>query len=264
MPEQHSKRSRGGRARARGLLAAGAGLAATLALCGCASGPEAQRAAPAATGAPATEVAARASRQPAAVSAEQLLALAQGCANVVSKHLYALDDGSKVPICGLQGAVYWTADMDVDCDGKPTPGKCGKDKSLDCCYQDDTAVHNAKDEPLTSAVTPYVVIPGDFKYPGLHKGAVVAVIYNKRVQYAIFGDTGPKDIIGEASYSCAEKLGIPPSALDGGVQGQVVTYIVFTGEGTVPKDIEDQVETALLGQSLAARLLAENKGVAEK
>ena len=192
-------------------------------------------------------------------SAEQLLALTQGCAKVVSQHTYALDDGSKVPICALKGAVYFTADMDVDCDGKPTANKCGPDKKLDCCFQPDTALHNGADEPLTAAVTPYVVIPQDFTYPGLTQGAVVAVIYNGHVQYAVFGDTGPVEIIGEASYACAEKLGIPPSAVNGGVGGKTVTYIAFTGTDTVPHDVENQSETTSLGQTLSARLVSDNK-----
>jgi hypothetical protein len=191
-------------------------------------------------------------------SIDQLLALTQGCATVASRHDYALDDRTRAPICALKGAVYWTADMDVDCDGQPTADKCGPDKRLDCCYQPDTALHNGQDRPLTAAVTPYVVIPSDFSYPGLILGAAVAVIYKGQIQYAVFGDTGPTDIIGEASYACAEKLGIPPSALDGGVGGKVVTYIAFLGNGTVPRDVEDQATTKALGEILAGRLVAEN------
>jgi hypothetical protein len=189
-----------------------------------------------------------------------LLALAkQPCANVVSAHTYALDDGSKVPICATTGAgttggaVFWTSDMDVDCDGKSTT-ECNV--NTDCCYQDDTAFHNKSDQPLTASVTPYVVIPQDFKFTGLNAGTLIAVIYNNQVTWAVWGDTGPTDIIGEASYATAKSLGINPDAKTGGIGGKVVTYIAFLGKQAVPKDIEDRTEANKLGPQLAQALLS--------
>jgi hypothetical protein len=164
------------------------------------------------------------------------------------------DKGVKAAICGLSGAVYWVADMDIDCDGRPTTGKCpGPDMS----YQPDTALHG-RNGALAAAVTPYVVIPNNFSAPGLNPGTVVAVIYGAKLQFAVFGDTGPATIIGEASYATAEKLGIPPSPLDGGVLGRTVTYIAFTGTGTVPGDVEDQAATKTLGDQLVTKLIANN------
>ena len=189
------------------------------------------------------------------VTAAQLLALASGCAKPLS-HFYDIQGGT-AQICGLTGAVFWTADMDIDCDGRPTAGKC--DAAHDVSYLPDTAVHNLADQPLAAAVTPYVVIPNDFKTTGLKGGAVTAVIYKGQLLYAVFGDTGPDDIIGEASYAAAAKLGIDPDARTGGVGGKVVTYITFTGTGTVPKDVEDQAETQRLGAGLAAKLLEANR-----
>jgi hypothetical protein len=173
--------------------------------------------------------------------------------------------GLKSDICVLNGAVYWVADMDIDCDGHTTPGKCDKDH--DCCYLQDTNVHGPNGA-LTSSEDPYVVIPIDFgcpgeptfpDYPGIKAGTVVAVIYGKKIYYGVFGDCGPPEIIGEASYSMAERLGIPPSALNGGVLGQTVTYIVFTGNATVPKNITDEVEVQNLGADLTNQLLQANK-----
>jgi hypothetical protein len=190
---------------------------------------------------------------------DQLLALTKNCttANMVSKHTYT-DRGNKATaICALKGAVFFNSDMDIDCDGKATPPKCpGPDPS----YQGDTAFHNNQDQPLAAAVTPYVVIPNDFKYSGLdtqNGGNVIAVIYNHKLQYAVFGDTGPTNIIGEASYATAEKLGIDPNPASGGVD-KGVTYIVFVGAGTAPKDIENQGETTQLGETLAHQLIANN------
>ena len=189
-----------------------------------------------------------------------LLALAkQPCANVVSQHDYNLDDGSKVSICATtgagtnSGAIFWTGDMDIDCDGKSTT-ECNV--NTDCCYQDDTAFHNKADEPLTASVTPYVVIPNDFKFAGLSGGTVIAVIYENKITYAVYGDTGPTDIIGEASYATAKSLGINPDAKVGGVGGKVVTYIAFLGKQAVPKDLEDRAEVEKLGPQLAQALLA--------
>lgn len=185
---------------------------------------------------------------------DELILRTKACATVASTHTYALDNGTKVDICALNGAVYWTADMDIDCDGVMTTA-CNA--TTDCCYQNDTAFHNNADQPLTASTTPYVVIPGDFSYPGLHGGNVTAVIFQGKLQWAVFGDTGPANIIGEASYACAQKLGINPDPKNGGT-GSGVTYITFVGNGTAPSDIENQSETKTLGEQLAQRLIQNN------
>jgi len=74
----------------------------------------------------------------------------------------------------------------------------------------------------------------------------------------VFGDTGPTNIIGEASYACAKNLGIDPDPATGGSEGPV-TYIAFVGQGTAPADIENQTETKTLGEKLALALVANNK-----
>jgi hypothetical protein len=200
---------------------------------------------------------------PAETSAiiDRLLTLTTNCSksHMVSKHTYP-DPGSavnNVPICALKGAVYFNADMDIDCDGRATRGKCPGD---DPSYQNDTAFHNSKGQPLAAAVTPYVVIPEDFHYPGLdtdNGGNVVAVIYNHSLQYAVFGDTGPTDLIGEASYATAKDLGIDPDPASGGVD-RGVSYIVFVGANSAPGDIESQAQTQQLGHQLALQLIANN------
>jgi len=197
----------------------------------------------------------------------------EACAKVVSKHSYKMDldkadpdnlAGLKADICGLNGAVYWVADMDIDCDGKPTPGKC--EKSKDLYFLEDTNVHGPNGA-LTAAQDPYVVIPIDFAcpsddhfpdFPGLQSGATAVVIFGNKIFYGIFGDCGPPEIIGESSYAMAEKMGIPPSAINGGALGRTVTYIVFTGAGTVAKDITNQAEVKALGEMLTQKLLSAN------
>jgi hypothetical protein len=191
---------------------------------------------------------------------DQLLALTAHCTadQNVADHTYP-DPGSAendVPICALNGAVFFDADMDVDCDGR-AEGACPGD---DPSYQNDTAFHNNNGDPLAAAVTPYVVLPNDFQYPGLdtnNGGNVIAVIFNGRLLYTVFGDTGPTELIGEASYATAAALGIDPDPASGGVD-HGVRYIVFVGDGTAPGDIEDQPATARLGAQLTQRLLANN------
>jgi hypothetical protein len=189
-----------------------------------------------------------------------LLSLTASCtrAHMVSKHTYP-DPGSavhNVPICALKGAVYFNSDMDIDCDGRRVGGCPGDDPS----FQPDTAFHNSRDQPLAAAITPYVVIPEDFHFSGLdtdNGGNVVAVIWNHKLQYAVFGDTGPTNLIGESSYATAKKLGIDPDPATGGVD-RGVSYVVFVGNGSKPADIENQTQTRTLGHNLAVALINDN------
>jgi hypothetical protein len=179
---------------------------------------------------------------------------------VVSTHTYSANNGNPVDVCKLNGAVYYTAKMAIDCDGKTTPNCPGTGANKDCCYQSDTSFHNPQGQPLSAEYDPYVVIPQDFMYPGLDQnsgGNVIAVIYNNQLEYAVFGDQGPTDLIGEASYRTAANLGINPSPASGGVGGDV-TYIVFVGTGTQPVDIENQAEIQQLGAMLTQSLIAKN------
>jgi hypothetical protein len=191
--------------------------------------------------------------------AAQLLALTRDCARRVG-HPYEVEGGGTTSICALDGAIHWSAGMAIDCDGRPTAGKC--DEKTDPTFLDDTAFHTRDGAPLESALTPFVVIPGDLRHPGLDTskgGNVAAVIYQDKVVFAVVGDTGSDDFIGEASHACAKQLGIDPDPDVGGVSGKVVTYIVFTGPSTIPANIEDRVETARLGEQLATELLTARK-----
>ena len=180
----------------------------------------------------------------------ELIAFTKTCDPVLSKHTYRTDSGKQVSICGLEGAIHFTADMDIDCDGRPS-AECNE--KTDCCFQPQTAFTNKQGQPLSAARTPYLVIPNDFHVAGLQGGAVGAIIYKGKIQYAVFGDTGPSDIIGEASYAAARNLGINPDARNGGTQDPV-TYVVFLGKDAVPDDLEDQDEVNEIGERLTARM----------
>ncbi|GAA1683420.1 ricin-type beta-trefoil lectin domain protein [Fodinicola feengrottensis] len=188
---------------------------------------------------------------PGGPSASQLLAKVTNCQQI-SNGTYATDEGAggAIPVCQAGGAVFFKADMDIDCDGVRT-AQCNE--NTDCCFFNDTAFHTSTDQPLNAAQLPYIVLPQpsgiwNYEQSGIEGGAVVAVIYNNQVEYAVFGDTGPEDIIGESSYATAQALGIDPDPKTGGVASGV-TYIVFPGSSVNP--IESHSTAVSLGQQLA-------------
>jgi hypothetical protein len=188
-----------------------------------------------------------------APTAAELLAKTQVC-NQISKGSY-LGAGQDV-ICGSVGAIWFKADMDIDCDGQ-TLGAC---PGPDPTYFDDTSCHQSDGKPLAAAILPYVVIPlpdAKFNYHqnNIQCGAIVAVIYKGQVEYAVFGDEGPTNLIGEASYATAVGLGIDPNPATGGASGGV-TYIVFPGSHAKP--IEDHQSAVDQGQVLARQFINQN------
>ncbi|MGO4431022.1 glycoside hydrolase family 75 protein, partial [Streptomyces sp. MCAF7] len=118
------------------------------------------------------------------VTAAQLLAKVQGCSQI-SNGKYRTDDetSATIPVCGANGAVFWKADMDIDCDGQVT-SRCNGD--TDPWFQDDTAFHQSNGKPLIADKLPYVVVPStssiwNYSQAGIKGGGVVAVIYNNKV-----------------------------------------------------------------------------------
>jgi hypothetical protein len=196
-----------------------------------------------------------------APTAADLMAKLASCSQV-SNGLYKTDSDSAsatVAICGLNGAVWWTADMDVDCDGKTTP-QCNI--NTDGAYQNQTSATDSNGDPLDAAALPYVVVPlpssrFDYNAAGLQLGSVIAVIYNGQLDYGVFGDEGPDDIIGEASYAMAKSLGVDPDPSTGGTDGPV-TYIAFTGDSAVVSPIESHATALSVGAARAAQLLQDN------
>lgn len=192
------------------------------------------------------------------VTAAELLAKVQSCSQI-SNGEYGTDGDTEatIPVCGANGAVFWNADMDVDCDGQVT-SLCNKD--TDPWFQDDTAFHQSDGKPLIADTLPYVVVPSpsstwDYRQAGIKGGGVVAVIYNNQVQYAVVGDVGPAKSIGEASYATADALGINPDPTTGGA-GSGVTYILFKDSSVSP--IENHDEAVSLGNGLAEQFVQNN------
>jgi hypothetical protein len=89
---------------------------------------------------------------------------------------------------------------------------------------------------------PFVVLPGGIaRQLGSRPGdfALVFNLRNGKSSYAIFGDVGPYDRIGEGSVALAENLGIRSDARNGGTRRGVV-YLVFPGSGNGrPRTIEE-------------------------
>jgi hypothetical protein len=194
-------------------------------------------------------------------TASQLLAKTSSCSEITNGRYKTDDDASSatVAICKLNGAVYWKADMDIDCDGVST-STCNS--TTDPWYQNQTSFTTSTGNWLNSATLPYYVVPlpssrFDYTKNGIHAGQVAAIIFNGKVIYAVFGDEGPSNIIGEASVATANLLGIPSNPANGGSDGPV-TYIVFTGSSGVVSPIEDHNKATSMGQNLASTLLKNN------
>ncbi|MFF9202723.1 glycoside hydrolase family 75 protein [Streptomyces sp. NPDC014986] len=190
-------------------------------------------------------------RRAPSVSATDLLAEVGGC-TPVSRGRYREDRGSRatVPVCGTRDAVFWKADMDIDCDGRPGR-RCNA--RTDRYFSASTAFPQSDGRPLSSEELPHVVVPvpsglWNHRSHGVRGGSAVAVVYRDRVRYGVVGDTGPADIIGEASYAMAEALGVDPDPHGGGASSGV-TYIVFRNSRVTP--IEDHRAAVTAGERLA-------------
>lgn len=195
-----------------------------------------------------------------ATLASRLTALTAKC-KVASKGQFAIHQGSppSIDICALKGAFFWTSSMNVDCDGRSTV-ECNA--NTDPSYQPKTSFPQSDGGPLVAALVPYVVIPlpssrFDYVAAGIAPGALVAVMYNGTIAYGVFGDEGPDNLIGEASYAMAKLLGIDPDPATGGVD-HGVTYVVLTGDSAAVTPLEDPAAAAAKGPGLLEALVQQN------
>ena len=192
------------------------------------------------------------------VRAADLLAAVRDCVPV-SRGRYRSDEGAPadIPVCGKGGAVFWKADLDIDCDGR-LGLRCNR--GADPLFSDTTAYQQPDGRQLDAERLPYVVVPAashiwDPREHGVGRGTIAAVIHGGRVQYAVVGDIGPEDIVGEASYATARGLGIRPDPRGGGTASGV-TYIFFEGSSASP--IENSRAAAAEGERLAREFIRRN------
>jgi Fungal chitosanase of glycosyl hydrolase group 75 len=197
------------------------------------------------------------------VTAAQLLSLTnQGALVPETENKFRMDEekSKNVSMFSLTNATFWTADMDIDSDGRETP-LCNKKRDPWHQNQLSCGTDIAADE------TPYFVIPigkpSNAKKHGIEIGQVAAIIYSNQVAYAVYLDEcGDKSLIGEASVATANLLGIDSDPKTGGTDGPV-TYIVFSGESgriTDPKDYGDHKKAVEIGVKRAKELLAAYAG----
>ena len=197
--------------------------------------------------------------EPADPTIAKLEALTSACTNDLGGP-YTVKDGSTTDICGLVGAVYWNAGMNIDCDGLTT-STCSL--STDPDYQAQTSCTDSVTQAyLDAAAIPYIVIPlpssrWDYTQAGIALGQVVLVLYQGQYAFGVFGDQGPTGIIGEASVAMANLFGIDSNPATGGADTGV-TYIVFTGASAVDPNCGDHATAVTMGQSLLQQLLAAN------
>jgi hypothetical protein len=196
---------------------------------------------------------------PSKVTPAAILAKLEECTTKASKAPFARDMGGveNIDVCALGNAVYWKADLDVDCDGKPSD-VCNA--STDPSFQAQTATTDSQGAYLDAAKLPYIVVPGssprwNYKSSGIALGSVALVIYDGKMEFGIVGDVGPSSILGEASYAMAKNLGINPNPKTGGTSSDVV-YVVFTGSSAIVKKKEDHAEAVSIGTKKAEELLS--------
>jgi hypothetical protein len=195
------------------------------------------------------------SRHADSVSAADLLVRVRDC-TPVSHGRYRSDPGAPatIPVCGTGDAVFWTADMDIDCDGRPGD-RCNSD--TDPLFSPTTAFTQSDGRCPSAERLPYIVVPGpsdvwDYREHGVRGGTVAAVVHGDRVLYAVVGDVGPSRIIGEASYAAAEALGLNPDPRSGGAPSGV-TYIVFKNSRAAP--LESHASAVQVGDRLARQFV---------
>ncbi len=195
------------------------------------------------------------------VTAAQLLALTQhGMLIPETKNQFRADAEApkNISLFRLTNAVFWTADMDIDSDGRETP-LCNK--SRDPWHQNELSCGT----DIAADETSYFVIPlgrpANAKQRGIEIGQVAAIIYSNQVVYAVFLDEcGVKGVIGEASIATARRLGVDADPKTGGTDGPV-TYLVFTGaSGRIadPKEYGNHALAVAIGVRRAKELVAQS------
>jgi hypothetical protein len=133
-----------------------------------------------------------------------------------------------------------------DADGEPYIQ--GPDDPFPGFYVSETALADrskAANDPtryVDASRIPFIVLPGGtVRQLGARPGDF-AVVFNPRngkSAYAIFGDVGPFDRIGEGSMALAENLGIRSDARNGGARRGIL-YLVFPGSGNGrPRGLEE-------------------------
>lgn len=196
--------------------------------------------------------------------AADLLELTSDCDRLSGTQLFRTDAGRArtIEICKLEGAIWWRADADIDCDGGRSE-PCTSDP----WYQASTSSKDSTGQFIDSATVPHFVVPmsGSGFRPSDHGirtswsaiGSAGAILYDGQLLFAPYADAGPRHVVGELSAAAADELGIPNHPVSGGV-ADGVTYIIFTGDDAYVSPIESRAAAESIGEELAQRLLENN------
>jgi len=196
--------------------------------------------------------------------AADLLELTSDCDRLSGTQLFRTDAGRArtIEICKLEGAIWWRADADIDCDGGRSE-PCTSDP----WYQSTTSSKDSTGNYIDSAAVPHFVVPmsGSGFTPSDHGirtswsavGSAGAILYDGQLLFAPYADAGPRHVVGELSAAAADELGIPNHPVSGGV-AEGVTYIIFTGDDAYISPIESRAAAESVGEELAQRLLENN------
>ena len=155
-------------------------------------------------------------------------------------------DNSGIDDLGNAGAPGIWEGLAKDAQGEPFIQ--GPDDPFPGYYVSETALADrskAINDParyVDASKIPFIVLPGGLARQIGARVGDYAVVFNERngrSSYAIFGDVGPHDRLGEGSIALAENLGIRSDARNGGTWRGVL-YMVFPGSGEGrPKTVDE-------------------------
>jgi hypothetical protein len=134
------------------------------------------------------------------------------------------------------GRVTWTAKLAVDNDGSDN-------RQGDPYWQRDTSLHH-NGRPIDSEAVAGIVVPPLVinAVASVVLGCKASVKYLERVTDAVVFDIGPRKKIGEGSPELARRLGINPSAINGGIDAHVVEYTIWPGVPAVVDDVTYELQ----------------------
>lgn len=129
--------------------------------------------------------------------------------------------------------VKWKSGATIDADGS------GVNPDNDPDFQSDTYLH-VDGKALDADAEPYIVVPPilAIKTSNIMFGSL-AMVFNTKTRhwcFAVVGDLGPPNHIGEISPACAVLVDVPENARHGGVEESILEYSIFVGIPAVVGD----------------------------
>ncbi len=190
------------------------------------------------------------SYQPPPASSARLQSIAGEIERAQAVH-QRFDHGGDTILRLPGGQVYFEGPLELDTDGSSYYDQ-------DPTGQNDTSLHDAHDRPLDSNRVPYFVLPckGFCDKFGIHLGDVAAVIYGNHIEFAVYGDCGPSNKLGEGSIALHRALGHETvhngKLRNEGIDSGVIT-IVFPRSGK-PDDPQTPEKIRRIARNLFAAL----------